>query len=556
MSSVFRLLRPGMGRKLYLLGFLALVSGACNLLLLKTVAELVAGPPKPGRVWWLYALFLGVFFVSSRIFGLRLLAVGLQTTAMIRTVLVRAVAAASFPQFQKTGRAEPLASLTKDSETLTEAPETLIILFTNAATSLACFLYLCWLSPAAFAFLVLFILLGVGLFELMILGARVDLKRARLTYDRFLGHVHDLFEGFKELSINAAKKRCLVQDDLDRVIGENLRHQLRGGRRFITANIVSHAFIFIVLGLFLFSIFRFSIADQAVRTTYVLVMLYLIGPIRALQNGYRSLIDINIAAREISDLFESLGLDLHMLRRPLGKQAVESGDVPKFQSIVLRGVGYTYPVEGRPAEGCPAEGFRAGPFDLEIKRGERLFIAGGNGSGKTTLIYLLLGLLPPDRGEILLDGKPVTPETLQTYMSLFSVVFNDFHLFEKLYGLDRPSPDPEADSKIERLRLTGVVRVQQNRFNTLDLSQGQRRRLALLAAWLEDKPILVMDELAADQDPEFRDHFYRVLLPELKREGKTVIAITHDDRYFAAGDRLVTMESGAIRSDQYTHPEQ
>lgn len=190
--------------------------------------------------------------------------------------------------------------------------------------------------------------------------------------------------------------------------------------------------------------------------------------------------------------------------------------------------------------------FEVGPLDLNIRQGEVLFIVGGNGSGKSTLLKLLTGLYPPSGGSMTLDGATIGPETYQTYRELFSAIFADFHLFRKLYGLE--SPDEQKIRELLReMELTRKTRYADRRFSDIDLSSGQRKRLAYIAALLEDKPIYVFDEWAADQDPIFRKYFYNNLIGDLRTMGKTVIAVSHDDRYFNRADRVLKMEEGILK---------
>ncbi|HEY6324159.1 MAG TPA: ATP-binding cassette domain-containing protein, partial [Thermoanaerobaculia bacterium] len=209
----------------------------------------------------------------------------------------------------------------------------------------------------------------------------------------------------------------------------------------------------------------------------------------------------------------------------------------------LAGVTHTYRSQGE-------ETFTLGPLDLALVPGELVFVVGGNGSGKTTLAKLLVGLYLPERGEIRVDGRPVTPATMDSYRQLFSAVFADFYLFEKLLGSTGVELDAAAQRQLERLRLEGRVGIREGRFSTLELSQGQRKRVALLVALLEDAPILVFDEWAADQEPEFRELFYRQLLGELRARGKTAVVITHDDRYYQVADRIVKLDCGRVVVDQ------
>jgi putative ATP-binding cassette transporter len=190
--------------------------------------------------------------------------------------------------------------------------------------------------------------------------------------------------------------------------------------------------------------------------------------------------------------------------------------------------------------------FLFGPIDLTIDQGEVLFIVGGNGSGKTTLAMLLLGFYRPETGQIKLNGVPLDESNLFFYRQRFSAVFTDFHLFEQLVFLDEPELCDRATAYIEALGMARHVKVSDGRFSTVNLSTGQRKRLALVASYLEDRPVYLFDEWAADQDPAFKRIFYTSLLPELKARGKTVIVITHDDAYFTHADRVIKLDNGIL----------
>ena len=142
-----------------------------------------------------------------------------------------------------------------------------------------------------------------------------------------------------------------------------------------------------------------------------------------------------------------------------------------------------------------------------------------------------------------INGEPVpTPQTLR---SLFATVLSDYHLFSRAYGI--PEPDrKQVEALLSRMGLAGKTVWRDGGFSTLALSSGQRKRLALILAILEDRPILVFDEWAADQDPKFRRVFYEEILPDLRAAGKTVIAVTHDEKYFGHADRHLYMSEGLI----------
>jgi putative ATP-binding cassette transporter len=194
--------------------------------------------------------------------------------------------------------------------------------------------------------------------------------------------------------------------------------------------------------------------------------------------------------------------------------------------------------------------FMLGPVNLAFQPGEIVFLVGGNGSGKTTLAKILTGLYPPEAGEIRLDGRPITDANRDDYRQLFSAVFADFFLFENLLGLHAPDLDAQAHDYLAQLHLDHKVRVRDGRLSTTKLSQGQRKRLALLTAYLEDRPFYIFDEWASDQDPLFKELFYLQLLPELKARGKAVLVITHDDHYFHLADRMLKLDYGKLGGDQ------
>jgi len=118
-----------------------------------------------------------------------------------------------------------------------------------------------------------------------------------------------------------------------------------------------------------------------------------------------------------------------------------------------------------------------------------------------------------------------------------------------LLGLSGDKVDERAKEYLMSLGLDLKVSIVNGKFSTINLSQGQRKRLALLVAYLEDRQIYLFDEWAADQDPRFKEIFYRTLLPDLKEKGKTIILVSHDDRFYDVGDRIITLDSGIVTAE-------
>jgi putative ATP-binding cassette transporter len=213
--------------------------------------------------------------------------------------------------------------------------------------------------------------------------------------------------------------------------------------------------------------------------------------------------------------------------------------------LELAGVEHTYYLEKE------NRSFTLGPISLSLNMGELVFLTGGNGSGKTTLAKLLMGLYIPELGEILVDGKSVTDESRDAYRQSFSAVFSDYFLFDSLLGVESAEVDKQAHAYLEELQLNHKVEIKDGVFSTTDLSAGQRKRLALLTAYMEDRPVYIFDEWAADQDPQFKETFYYQLLPELRSRGKLVIVISHDDRYYHVADRIIKLDYGKVEYDRH-----
>jgi putative ATP-binding cassette transporter len=341
-----------------------------------------------------------------------------------------------------------------------------------------------------------------------------------------------LIEGIKELKMHHARRREFLDDVLRPAEWAARNSQFIGDGLNNAAIAWGRLAFFVAIGLLLFTGRTFFAIDAATLVAYVLTILYLMSPLEQIMGWLPFL---GWATASVSQI-ERLGLMLDE-KEP---ETLMPKTIAPWRQIDLFGVTHTYHREGQPHD------FVLGPIDLTLVPGEIVFIIGGNGSGKTTLGKLITGLYAPENGEIQLDGQSIDADNREDYRQLFSVVFDDAVVFDSLWGLDAADLDRRAREYLCQLELDHKVTVTDGTFSTVNLSRGQRKRLALLTAYLEDRPIFVFDEWAADQDPVFRKIFYLRLLPELKQRGKTVLAITHDDRYFAHADRIVKLEVGQV----------
>jgi putative ATP-binding cassette transporter len=457
----------------------------------------------------------------------------------LRMQLSRKILAAPMRRLEEIGSHRLLAALTDDVAAIINALLFIPLLFINVAKVAGCIIYIAWLSPNVLILVGGFIALGVVTYRLPLArGARIQ-KLAREETDALFNHFHALTAGTKELKINSRRREAFLSRVLHSTAATLRRHNVRSTTYFIAAASWGQILFFIFTGALLFLLPAVKETSPAVMTGAIITVLYMITPLDTIVNTLANLSGASVALKKV----ESLGLSLTEENEEGSTSA--AGEVEtRWNRLELAGVSHTYHHERENSN------FGLGPLNLVFSPGELVFITGGNGSGKTTMLKLLAGLYLPEAGVIRLDDRPITQATVEDYRQLFSIVFSDFYLFESLLGVDAAELDQQALNYLKQLQLDHKVQVEDGRLSTLALSQGQRKRLALLVAYLEDRPIYIFDEWAADQDPQFKEIFYLELLPELKSRGKTVIVISHDDRYYHVADRIIKLEQGQIISDK------
>jgi putative ATP-binding cassette transporter len=447
----------------------------------------------------------------------------------------------SLPQreLEEIGAARLLASLTNDLGAITEALLAIPLVLMQVCVVIACLAYLGWLSGTLLLILLGFMVVGLVSYQLPLLKAVRYQRQARDEWDHLFEHIRGVTEGSKELKMHAPRREALLGERLEPTADRLQRQITTGTFIFAAASSWGQALFYVAIGLLLFVLPGFRPVPASVLLGYSLTLIAMMTPLEVILTTLPRLAQASIAIQKI----HQLGLSLWGQNE---ERAADGFAAPGWRSLELRGVTHAYRGE------VEEESFTLGPIDLTLHPGELVFLVGGNGSGKTTLAKLILGLYAPELGELRLDGVPVTDDLRDAYRQRFSVVFSDFFLFDALLGLDAPRLDEEARRYLKGLQLDRKVRIEGGRLSTTDLSQGQRKRLALLTAYLEDRPIYLFDEWAADQDPLFKEVFYAELLPELKRRGKTVIVITHDDRYYGVADRLIKLVYGQVEFDRRT----
>ncbi len=429
-----------------------------------------------------------------------------------------------------------MAVLTSDIDTVSAFTFSFSGYAVAFAVAVGGFVYLFWLSPLVFVLSAVANGLGVAVSFYSKRTWIRNYEGVRQAQDDLHKQYRAIIAGAKELRINRGRRAqihgLLLSGAADRIA--DLKTEAMS--RVWVADSIGAAVFFVVIGLLL-SLQRSLGIDASVISGAVLVLLYVKGPIDQLVMALPLFGQAQVSFRRIAALTQDFSEPDLSLDRP-GERPLEA-----VRSIELRNARYAFEV-AEPG----GEGFALGPINLKIDAGETLFIVGENGSGKTTLIKLLLGLYHPTSGALLFNGKPVGDLDLDAYRQLFSAVFSDYFLFEELPE-QRGALAATAADYLERLDIADKVRIENGRFSTIDLSTGQRKRLALIHAYLEHRPIMMFDEWAADQDPTFRRVYYTELLPELKAMAKTLIVVSHDDRYFETADRIIRLDNGRIVED-------
>ncbi len=531
------ILRYSEKRRLVLATVLATGAGAGSTALLAVInrALYLFNPVGETLLVWGFA-GLCLFVAVSRVLSADLLQVlGSELACDLQVRLSRQLLATRLRRLEEVGAHRLMVALTDDIRAVTTALMEIPIAAVNSAVVVGGLVYMSLLSWQMLVVVALFLVAGVTTYYFSLLAGVKRQRLERDKQDQLYKHFRGSTEGIQELKIRQPRREGFFA--LLRQTAEEFRDlRVSTQRIFIIGASWGNLLFFVVLGLVIFWGATLENVDRPVLSGYVLVLLYILGPLQMVLFTAPTLTRANVALEKI----ERLGISLN--EQAEESTAIRSELTLPWRTIELVGVAHSYHLD-------EASNFMLGPLDLKLVPGELIFVIGGNGSGKTTLAKLLLGLYPPEKGQIYFDGRPIDEHNREEYRNLFSVVFANFFLFEELLGLESPDLDARARDYLRRLQLQHKVRVTNGRISTVDLSQGQRKRLALLHAALDDRPLFLFDEWAADQDPEFKKVFYQQILPELKAQGKTVVVISHDDAYYGVGDRLIKLDYGQVVFD-------
>lgn len=478
-----------------------------------------------------FVMAIVIYVYGQRLVRARLIKITNDLVYHKRVLLINKLLNTSYENFQGIEDGSIQAGLNNDTETISNFANTTITSLTRLVTLLCCFIYLGIINFYGLMVSILVIFVAAGMYFVAGRSANRFWEKTRDTQNTFVKLINDLIGGFKELNINRCKRQEFEHDIVSscRIYRDN---RVSGDLKFANVFVAGELLFTLVIGVvaFAFPIVFKDIQNSTLRN-YIFVYLYMTGPVNGVLNSIPNIIRIRISWKRLNEFCNQIEITKRDELRFDSKDTIA-----KSIELKLKGIEYCYRTNDENI-------FSVGPISCGFKSGEITFITGGNGSGKSTLAKLITGLYEPDKGEIVINDVKLCTERLRQN---YSTIFSDFYLFDKLYGIDYTSKRNNIYSYLKKLHIDDKLEIIDGIFSTTKLSAGQRKRLALMVSYLEDRPIYLFDEWAADQDPEFRRYFYYELLPELKKKGKCVIAITHDDGYFDLADRVIKMDMGRI----------
>lgn len=482
-------------------------------------------------------LFLGtcLFILAARSTSQVMLSrVSMEVTSELRIAMYDKIAKAPIAALEKMGSAKLLAALTTDVPRVVMGARLLPDLLTSSITLIGMLGYLWYLNTDIFAFVMGAILFGATTYQIPMLIGRRYLKKSRMHIDELQEAIRGLIYGAKELKVDSEKREAYFQEIL-LASERSVLHADKTGHTIMRAAMnYGDLLSFFVIGAVSFVFVNHTAIGNGDLVGVIMGLMYVTGPIALLLNFVPQVAVARVSLNKVNDLFKMIPEETLPERKAKAKE---------WSTVRFAGVGYQY------ASGDDS-GFKVGPVDLTINKGEITFIVGGNGSGKSTFSKLLTQHYRPSFGEIWFGDEKITPENLSVYRDDIAAIYSDYYLFDRVLCGTRLGDQllqPRVDAYLKAFALDHKVTFKDRRFSTISLSDGQKRRLALIVSFIDDKKLYLFDECAADQDPGFKHVFYRKVLPELKAQGKAVVVISHDDRYFDVADKVIVMEDGKVQ---------
>lgn len=520
--------------KLFKLTCLAIISGLSSFAFIAGINQIIqllinrTFDTQIGTYTLMICTLIPLYFITRRLLSLGIINFTQSMFWGIRKNIIDLVLKSPFDKLGSS-KSEIYSVFTVDVNNITGSSLLFIDIFVNTIVIGSCFVYMAFLSISLTSISLLFVAAGFLIYHFTTKKLERLFEISRGLEVTFLNYFNMILNGFKEITIEPTKGKNIYQKKITPIINEAFGKNEQAFKGFMN-NELSGQFLFYILITFvtIFGGYLLNIKTDIV-ISFTFILLYVLGPLDSIITKIPSISKAIISAEKIASLEKKLveGMD--------SSDQVGTDKFFAFDTIALQEIEYSY-------TGSESQ-FGIGPVNFTINKGEIIFIHGANGSGKTTFIYSLLGLYEIQKGAIYIDGVKVCQDN--DYKQLFSPIFSDFYLFDEMYSVE-VIDTKKLQYYLNLFEIQEKVQWNDGKFSTLNLSTGQRKRLALISALLEKKPLIILDEWAADQDPYFKKRFYTEILQILKKEGFTIVAITHDDNYYHCADKLFRMTEGQL----------
>jgi len=502
--------------------------------ILYIINNALSGNPKflTNQMGWLFIGIVLATYLVNIVFQKKLNQYSFQLLYKNEKEIFRKILQAQLASLEKFG-SQRFYTVVEDIRLFAWIPETVTHTINNILMLILCIAYLFLLSVKSAVVILVLILLLSGFYFLIINSMSGKVRKLRKQNETYYKYVNDLIKGFKELKMSTNRRINLMNKYLgpNRDVAEQLDFKINF--TFLSINIISQYGLYVVLGIVLFLLPQIGMLNQANVIQYVVIILFIAGPINNLINMQNIYTRLFVSNQRINKFLEDFKSEAPA---PKAEDKISS-----FKSLEFKEIEYKYKIGEETT-------FMLGPINLTINQGETIFIIGGNGSGKSTFINLLTGLYQPHGGQLILNNH-IEQNYNENFQELTTSIFTNNHLFSQNYDDYILENNPRYKKLLKLMELNNVVDGDKDASARRSFSKGQSKRMSMIFALLECKPVLVLDEWAADQDPHFRKYFYEKLLPQLKAQGKTIIAVTHDDAYFQHADRIIKFDYGKIVKD-------
>lgn len=521
-------------RRLFAAGAFAGIVNMILIFILTASANRAARGEPEFRELLMVALCLGAFWISKGHLMDRATVLVEEIIENVRRRIAAKIRGSDLASIEAIGQAPLVNAISTHAGNISRAATGVVSAGTSAVLLCCALLVVFFLSATAFCILIA--TMGFISVVFMVNRGKIMAGYARVADEenQYTRAFTDLIDGFKELKMNSAANREFFEGHLNPIGASSRSTRVDTGRIVNQSVLLATSALFILLAAVVFLVPVLTPADAPRLVRISTLIIFIFGPLGEIFSVFPLFSEAVGSIRELRRIEDRLD---DVYKRGLEDPILGPVSPLPFNRIHCDGLAFSY----RDEKG--AQSFTLEPFEFTLARGELVFITGGNGSGKSTFLKVFAGLYPPAGGRILVDDVPVGPANRQAYRDLFNPIFADFHLFDRIHGTQLPD-ETRVRSLIDRMGLTEKVALHGRRISTTQLSTGQRRRLALVLAWLDPRPILLLDEWAAEQDPDFRRKFYRELLGDLRAEGRTIVAVTHDDDHYDVADRVLKMQYG------------